>query len=472
MSYTVIMKKYNTSIFIFRKDFRLQDNTGLIAALQQSKTVIRIFIFTPEQVMNNQYASNNCIQFMVESLAELDDELKHKVNSRLFYFFGRSNNVIKQILTDTIIDAIFVNRDYTPYSKLRDEQINKICLKKKLDFQSYEDALLHDINTIKNGSGETYVKFTPYFDNAKKVKVHPPQKNTYHNYYNKKNIIHGELSGNVDDFYIKNNDLAVRGGRKNADKILHAIKKFNSYNVNRNYFNHNITRLSAYIKFGVVSIRELYYLFKKKLTSKNDLIKQLFWRDFYYNIMDNNPQIMSAACFKPEYEKIPWITYVSASANDKIMWKKWCDGTTGFPIVDAAMRELNTTGYMHNRGRMIVACFLTKNMFWHFSYGVKYFAQKLVDYDPSNNNGGWQWSASCGVDSMPYFRVFNPWIQSAKYDKNCTYIKKWIPELKNISNSHIHKWFVYFNKYNIYHQPMLDVTTTSKKAIETFKKYL
>ena len=468
------MIKYNTSIFIFRKDYRLQDNTGLIQALRMSKVVIPIFIFSPEQISNNSYASSNAIQFMVESLIELDNELRHKVNSRLFYFFGKPHEMIKKILKHKIIDAIFVNMDYTPYSKLRDEKIKKICVKDKIDFLQFEDSLLNDVGSIKNGSGATYVKFTPYYNTAKKLKVILPTKNNYTNYYHKRNTITNEFFGDLHDFYEHNDNISVNGGRKNAEKILHNLKKFHNYNTSRNFMNLNTTRLSAYIKFGVVSIREVYHVFKKVLGPKNDLIKQLYWRDFYYNIMDSYPHIISSKlkCFKPNYEKVPWITYDTANASDKQMWHKWCKGETGFPIIDAAMRELNTTGYMHNRGRMIVACFLTKNMFWHFSYGEKYFAQHLVDYDPSNNNGGWQWASGSGVDSMPYFRIFNPWTQAEKYDKDCNYIKKWVKELKDVPCAHIHKWFLHYDKYDVYYEPMLDYSESSKRAIKMFKKYL
>jgi deoxyribodipyrimidine photo-lyase len=468
------MKKYNTSIFIFRKDYRLYDNTALIAALKDSKSVIPIFIFTPQQIINNKYKSNNAIQFMIESLTELNNELKQTTNSRLFYFFGEPSKILKQILTNIEIEAVFTNRDYTPYSKNRDEHIKNVCKNNKVDFVQYEDSLLNNVGSVTNTSNQIYVKFTPYFNAAKKLKVREPIKNNYRNYYPGRNKIKGEFTKDIHKFYDYNDKLSVNGGRSLALKVLNSLPKFKTYNKDRNFLDKNTTHLSAYIKFGVVSIREVYHKFKKILGNTNDLIKQLYWRDFYHNIMEYHPNILSDdnKCFKPEYEKVPWTTYNDATIKEKEKWRKWCEGTTGFPIVDAAMRQLNTTGYMHNRGRMIVASFLTKNMFWHFKEGEKYFAQNLVDYDPANNNGGWQWCSSSGVDSMPYFRIFNPWLQSLKYDTDCEYIKKWVPELKDVPNKHIHKWYENYKEYDIYYEPMLDAKETAEKAIVSFKKHL
>ena len=188
-----IMKKYNKSLFIFRKDYRLYDNTALIASLQKSKTVIPVFIFTPEQLIKNEYKSNNCIQFMIESLTDLDNELRQNTNSRLFYFFGEPSKIIKKILESLVIDAIFTNRDYTPYSKNRDENINNICLINKIDFVQYEDCLLNNVGKIKNSSGNIYVKFTPYFNTAKKSKIRDPIKNNHKNFYPKRNKINNEF---------------------------------------------------------------------------------------------------------------------------------------------------------------------------------------------------------------------------------------------------------------------------------------
>lgn len=468
------MKKYNKSIFIFRRDYRLTDNVGLMMALKESKFVIPMFIFTPTQITDNKYKSDNAIQFMIESLEELNNDLKHLMKSRLFYFFGEPHTILKKIINDIDVDAIYTNRDYTPYSKSRDEHIQKLCEQNKIKFLQFEDSLLNGVGTVKNVSGNIYTKFTPYFNNARKVNVSSPVKNNYKNYYGGRNKIAGEFTNDIHKLYTYNKDIAVRGGRSYGLDILNKLQKFKGYNKDRNFFGHQTTRLSAYIKFGVVSIREVYHKFKTVLGNSNDLIKQLYWRDFYYNIMEFYPNVLSVnnRCFKESYQKVPWITYKTATKAEKEMWNKWCEGSTGIPMVDASMRELNNTGFMHNRGRMIVASFLTKNMFWFFGEGEKYFAQNLVDYDPSNNSGGWQFCSGSGVDSMPYFRTFNPWIQGFKYDNDCAYIKKWIPELKNVPQKHIHKWFMYHDQYEVYCKPMLDASNTAKEAIKKLKKHI
>ncbi len=210
---------------------------------------------------------------------------------------------------------------------------------------------------------------------------------------------------------------------------------------------------------------------------KNDLIKQLYWREFYYNILDRYPNTLNTTPknkgLKKQYDKIKFITYKTATLNQKKQWYKWCDGLTGFPIVDAGMRELVTTGYMKNRVRMVVASLLIKNMFWHYLEGEKYFAQKLVDYDPANNIGGWGWVSGSHADSQPYFRIFNPFLQSLTHDIDCKYIKKWIPELKEVKNKHIHGWDKYYMLYKVkYPEPMLDYTTTAQKTILKYKTAL
>lgn len=472
------MKVYNKSVFIFRRDYRLHDNTGLIEALKKSITVIPIFILTPEQLVHNEYKSDNAVQFMIESLEDLDNQLKEK-GSRLFYFYGTPASVIKKILNnDKNIDAVFVNRDYTPYSKKRDTEIEEVCKKSKRTFESYEDYLLHPVGSIRSGSDEIYVKFTPFFRVASKVKVNDVTKNNYSNYLGRKSKIEGEYTGSKKKFYKENENIAVHGGRDLGLKILAGIEKFKNYNKDRNTLAKPTTRLSAYIKFGCVSIREVYHKIKDKLGMKNDLIKQLYWREFYCNILEYHPNTLSTNWkeknLKDNYKNVPWITYKTANSEQKKQWEAWINGTTGFPSVDSAMRELNTSGFMHNRGRLIVSSFLVKNLFFHYAEGEKYFAQTLFDYDPSNNLGGWGWISGSHVDTQPYFRVLSPVSQSLRFDPDCLYIKKWIPELKDVPNDHIHEWHKYYHLYPKikYPKPIIDYSSTAKKAIEKYKKAL
>lgn len=470
------MKQYKTSIFIFRRDYRLTDNTGLIKALKLSETVVPCFIFTPEQLIDNDYKSNNCVQFMIESLEDLDSQLNNK-GSRLFYFFDDPVSTLKDVIKDVKIDAMFVNMDYTPYSKRRDSGIRDLCEKNNIMFHSIEDALLQPVGTILNGSKERYSKFTPFFNTAKKIKVRHIEKNKFTNYYGKDNKIKKEFKGDIHQFYKKNPDLAVHGGRNLAKKILGKIDIFKNYNKERNIVAKQTTRLSAYIKFGCVSIREVYYKIKEELGG-NDLIKQLYWREFYYHVGDaNTEKIEKKLNFKSVYDKVPWITYKTATETEKKMFHAWCDGMTGFPIVDAGMRQLNTTGFMENRTRLIVASFLVKDMFWTPFDGDKYFSQNLVDIDLIVNCGSignWAWVSGGGTDTQPFFRVFSPVKQSMKYDPECIYIKRWIPELKDVLNDHIHQWDQYYEKYpNVkYPKPILDHSKMVDKAVKKYKKAL
>jgi deoxyribodipyrimidine photo-lyase len=469
--------KYKTSIFIFRRDLRLEDNTGLIKALKNSDNVIPIFIFTPEQLKDNDYKSNNCVQFMVESLIELNNELL-KYKSKLYFFYGTPHIILDKIMKNIEIDALYVNMDYTPYSVNRDNLIKNVCDKYDIQFNTCEDILLNNINSILTGSNDIYTKFTPYFNKAKSYPVRNVSSNKYKNYINNKFKIVHEYVKNLNNLYNTNIKI-IGGGRKNALNILNNIVLFKKYNKERNILSIKTTRLSAYIKFGCISIREVYSIFKKKLGQHNDLIKQLYWRDFYYNVTYNNPYVLSEPDnrnFKEKYNKIPWLTYNNAPKKTHNLWISWCNGTTGFPIVDACMRELNNTGFMHNRGRLITSNFLTKLLMWHWKDGEKYFGQNLVDYDPIINNGNWQWSAGSGVDAQPYFRIFNPWTQGEKFDPDCIYIKKWVPELNNVDNKHIHNWTTFCTNpqyKNIkYHKPIINYEENRKKCLEIFKKAL
>ena len=447
---------YNKSLFIFRRAFRLEDNTALIQALKNSKEVIPIFIFTPEQVDKNKYKSNNAIQFMIESLIELDKELKKK-KSNLNYFYDEID-ILDKIIKKENIDAIYVNMDYTKYSTDRDKKIEKICKKKNIDFKVFEDILLLDIGTIRTNNN-IYKKFTPYFKKAKLKKIRNIQKNNYNNYF-KKSI---STFKNIKQFYKENNNISVRGGRSNALKILKNLLEFKNYNTDRNLLSLQTTRLSAYNKFGCISIREVYHSLKKVLSNSNQLFTQLHWRDFYYNIAYFYPHVFKGA-MKEKYNNLKW-------DNNTTYFNKWKKGETGYPIVDAGMREMNETGYMHNRARLITSNFLIKLLLIDWRKGEQYYATQLVDYDPSVNNGNWQWGAGSGADSQPYFRIFNPWLQSKKFDKECEYIKKWLPELKDVDNKDIHNWEINYKDYSInYPKPIIDYKSQKEKSIVMYKK--
>lgn len=455
-------KKYKLGIHIFTRDLRLNDNTTLLSALNECNLILPIFILNPEQLSNkNEYKSNNCIQFMCDCLYDLNKSL-NKYGSRLFLFYGEPQKIIKDLIKlNENIESVYMNKDYTPFAISREKSIREVCKKSKINFTVMEDYLLTGCDLVLNGSGKTYVKFTPFLNNAKKLKVKKDIKNNFKNYVNKKIKFKNEYTDEINDFFEYNNKIWVEGGREIAIKILKKISDYKKYNESRDIPIQKTTNLSAYLKFNVVSIREVYWYFKKNLPNNSKLIDQLYWRDFYMIIMYNNKVINH----NMNNYTIKW------SKNTKL-FKLWTQGKTGYPIVDAGMRQLNETGYMHNRVRMIVGSCLVKILHIDWREGEKYFASKLVDSDPSNNNGGWQWCAGTGTDSQPYFRYLNPWTQAEKFDKDCKYIKKYVSELKNVPNKDIHDWNNKYENYNVnYPKPIFDnVTERVKLAIKMYKK--
>lgn len=464
-----------TTIFIFRRDLRLNDNKGLIHALGTKQKVLPIFILTPEQLSKtNKYKSDNAVQFMMESIRELNDQLKSK-GSRLRLFYGKPQQVLDKLLNKLHnVNTVIANMDYTPYARLRDQQLNKVCKDYDVKFILTEDYLLNPVASILTGNKNVYTKFTPYWRKASKISVNKPQNitGTRLNYWPARKIISGEFKiGSLHKFYRENPNLLHNGGRINGLRQLKLSKKQTNYNKNRNYLDLKTTELSAHIKFGTVSIREVYWYFKQVLKDNSkDLIKQLYWREFYSNVTWGYPQVLQGQSLKPNYDRIRWRTGDKA----KRWFKLWTLGQTGFPIVDAGMRQMNTTGFMHNRCRMIVASFLVKTLLIDWRVGERYFAKTLYDYDPSNNNGGWTWVSGGGADSQPYFRIFNPWNQSKKHDPDCVYIKHWIPELKKVESKAIHQWYEYYSDYKgiKYPKPIVDYKIEKNKALSAYKKVL
>ncbi|MFW9851720.1 MAG: cryptochrome/photolyase family protein [Candidatus Thorarchaeota archaeon] len=422
-------KRYKKSVFIFRRDLRLGDNTALIEALDSSIEVMPCFIIDPF-ILRRRSKNKYLLEFFTETLEELIGYLQLKGTS-LSLFKGKPSNVVQEIIKKDEIDAIFVNRDYTPYSIDRDKSIKEICSKNQIPFYQLNDYLLNEPEEVLTVKGTPYTVFTPYFRKASVNSVRYPRKNETDNYST-------DILGKIDyleEISIDNKSMiAIKPGRKECLEILKNIPKYVNYELERNFPSiKGTTHLSPHLKFGSCSIREAYHNIRTSLGKDHSLIKQLYWRDFFTQIGYYFPRIYRRA-FREKYNQIKW------QKKDK-SFEAWCKGKTGFPIVDAGMRELNLTGYMHNRIRMIVASFLTKDLHIDWRRGEKYFANKLVDFDLSVNNGNWQWAASTGCDAQPYFRIFNPWLQQKKYDPKCIYIKKWIPELENVEINLIHNWF-------------------------------
>ncbi len=460
---------FEKSLFIFRRDLRLDDNIGLVRSLQESKKVIPVFIFDPNQITSkNKFKSNNALQFMFDSLQDLERQLQ-KINAKLYVFYGKPEQIINNLIAKEKIGAVFVNEDYTPYSKARDCKIKKICNKLNVSFKSYTDLILNAPNQILKKDLTPYTIFTPFFKKSIQNTVPKPINLSTTNFYRNEIKQATQLAAVIKKFMLLSNKVATKnkialtGGRNNALKILQNIKNFKNYKIEHDIPDLSATtKLSAHNKFGTVSIREVYHKTAALLGKDHPLIRQLYWRDFFTHIAYNFPHIFGHE-FNQKYKNIKW-------DYDKEKFQSWCNGKTGFPIVDAGMRELNATGFMQNRVRMITASFLIKDLHIDWRLGEKYFATKLVDYDPSVNNGNWQWVASTGCDAQPYFRIFNPWIQQKKFDPECNYIKKWIPELKKADPKDIHALFKPNKFIKNYPRPIVDHGIESKDAISRFRK--
>jgi len=458
-------KKYHLALHIFRRDLRLEDNTALIRALELSVEVIPCFILDERQIVNNPYKSDNALIFMMNSLLELNSQLLKK-GSRLYVFKGIAEEVVEKLLLSIQIQAVFFNRDYTPFANKRDEAIKAVCKAKGVDCNIYADALLNEPETVTKNDGTPYTVYTHYLKKARMFAVSTPVVNRYTNYY--KGEVPGALSGEQLHSLVTytNNALFLRGGRTEALTLLSAIKDLTNYKETRNYpYVKGTSHLSAHIKFGTVSIREVFYT-AKQYHADSTFINELYWRDFFTSIAWYFPHVFGKP-FYARYESLRW-------SDDELHFKKWKNGLTGFPIVDAGMRQLNTTGWMHNRIRMIVASFLVKDLHIDWRWGEQYFATRLIDYDPAVNNGNWQWAASTGCDAVPYFRVFNPWLQQKKYDPECIYIKHWIPELGNFTAKDIHNWYnVDYNcdypKPVINHKQESAITKQMYKEVSTIR---
>ena len=445
------MHKYKKTLFIFRRDLRLEDNTGLINALNNSDEVIPCFIIDAE-IMNKSKKSEFRIKFLNESLMDLDGQLSKKKSS-LKIFKGKTKEMVKKIISEQKIDGVFLNGDYTRFAQKKEKEIKKICNEYKIDFNKHADYLLHIPDEIHTKEQKPYTVYSHFFRTAKTIPVRNRLKNNFSNYY------HGKIKGEV-SLELKEKNMV--GGRGNAIKILKSIKQFRDYQKTRDYPDlDKTTRLSAHIRFGTVSIREVYHAIKENFGVGHILIGEIYWREFFTYVLHYFPNSKFKP-FKKKFENIQW----SQNRQDYLTW---CKGETGFPIVDAGMRQLNQTGFMHNRIRMITASFLTKDLHIDWKWGERYFAEKLVDYDPAVNAGNWQWAASTGCDAVPYFRIFNPWLQQEKFDSNCSYIKKWIPELEKMQSDEIHNLWKIHREGLAYPNPICDHKMEASRAKHIFK---
>lgn len=463
-------KIYRNGLFLFTRDLRIEDNVGLNMAGGTCDNVYTVFIFTPEQVSDNPFKSENAVQFMIESLKSLEKSIKNK-GGQLIILYGKPENELLKLIKELNIEAVFMSKEVTKYGKDRFSKFAKVCKSLEVCLSQWNDFYLIEPGTIFGSSGKPYVKFSPYYKKIiedTKLSFREPITSRKINF--KKAQISNEISltSAMSRFGGKGSEhRLVHGGREEALKKLKSIgSRVSEYEATRNDLEDQTTHLSAYIKFGCISVRESYVAFKEKLDKKasTSLIRQLIWRDFYAQVMCNNPNVL----FKPMNEKYDEIKWSNASSR----LKAWEQGRTGFPIVDAGMREMNNTGYMHNRARLIAGSFLPKTLLINWQKGEKYFAKTLTDYDPASNNGNWQWVAGSGSDSQPYFRILNPFLQSKKYDPQASYIKKWIPELEKVPANDIHNWDKKHVDYKdiSYLAPIVDYSEQKKKVLEAYSQ--
>ncbi len=404
-----------SAVFWFRRDLRFEDNCALYHALNENDTVIPIFIFDTKILNKFENKSDARVQFIYNELNNLNLKLIREFNSGITIYYGESVEIFKQILTTDNISSIYANSDYEPYSTERDSQIAKLAEYHNITFNLYKDQVIFEKSEILNQSGKTYSVFTPY---SKQWKSALSKSEIPH--YNSEKLLYKFKKNNVNSFP----ELKTLGFNK--VEINYPEREIKE-NIIRNYHENRdfpavegTSRLSLHLRFGTVSIRQSI---RKAIELNEKWLDELIWREFYMMILWNFPQVVTRS-FKAHYDSINW-------RNNENEFYAWCEGKTGFPIVDAGMRQLNATSFMHNRLRMVTASFLSKQLLIDWRWGEAYFAAKLLDYELASNNGGWQWAASCGCDAVPYFRIFNPDSQTKRFDPKNEFILRWIPELES-----------------------------------------
>lgn len=408
--------KPTINIFWFRRDLRLHDNAGLYHALKDGNPVLPIFIFDRNILDELEDKNDRRVEFIHLALQDIQQQLV-KMGSSLDIRYGTPPEVYNDLLNEFNIEKVFTNHDYEPYAKQRDAAIEKLLKEHGTGFHTFKDQVILEKDEVLKDDGKPYTVFTPYSRKWKAVltdfHLKPyPNKKYFGNFYKwpKHEIISLAEMG----FIAAGQPFP---GKEWLGQIIRNYKEQRDIPSIQ-----GTSKLSVHLRFGTISIRVL----AAEAGALNEtFLNELIWRDFYHMILWHFPKVVGHA-FKAEYDLIKW-------RNNEKEFAAWCNGQTGYPIVDAGMRELNTTGFMHNRVRMIVASFLTKHLLIDWRWGEAYFAKKLLDFDLAANNGGWQWAAGSGCDAAPYFRVFNPYLQTQKFDPELKYIRKWIPELDELT---------------------------------------
>lgn len=423
-----------TTLFWFRRDLRVTDNAGLYHALRETKNVLPIFIFDKQILNKLEDKSDKRVHFIHHTLSDLKHQLEAS-GSSLVVLHGNPVEIFKKINPK----AVYTNHDYEPYARKRDEQVATILKKNGSVLKTYKDQVIFEKDEVLKDDGSPYTIFTP-FSKKWKARLTPFFYKSYpmEKYFNSFKKIKPLPFPSLAEIGFRETSAAFpeRSIRQSIIENYHNTRDIPSQP--------GTSRLSVHLRFGTVSIRKLVQVALKK----NDTwLNELIWRDFYHTILWHFPEVDKA--FKRQYDSIKW-------RNNEKEFKAWCEGKTGYAIVDAGMRELNETGFMHNRVRMITASFLTKHLLIDWRWGEAYFAKKLLDFDLAANNGGWQWAAGSGCDAAPYFRVFNPYLQTKKFDPDLKYIKKWVPEVDSSD----------------YPKPIIDHDLARKRVLKVYKEAL
>lgn len=424
-----------------RRDLRLQDHAALYHALKNNTDVLPLFIFD-ENILTELPDYDRRVDFIHQVLENLKSQLR-RMGSDILIEFGTPENVWKKLIDDYKPEAVYANHDYEPYARERDGRIKEILASRQIPFYTFKDQTIFEKDEILKDDGSPYTVFTPYSKRWKEklkpfyYKSYPTEK-----YFSSLKKINEPFKFPILDILgFRKTDIEFKEPELPAEELLLLYKERRDFPGI-----HGTSRMSIHLRFGTISIRKLVQHALK--VGSESFLNELIWRDFYMMILWHFPHVVHSA-FKKEYDEIPW-------QNNEVYFERWTMGKTGIPMVDAGMRELTATGYMHNRVRMITASFLTKNLLIDWRWGEAWFARLLNDFDLSANNGGWQWSASTGCDAAPYFRIFNPIEQQKKFDPEFKYIKKWIPEFGTPD----------------YPAPMIDLKATRERAIQVFSSVL
>ena len=427
------------NIFWFRRDLRLHDNAGLYHALKKGKPLVPVFIFDRNILDELEDRHDRRIEFIHSSLQEIQ-QLLLITSSTLDVRYGYPNEIWKQLVRDYKIENVYTNHDYESYAKSRDEEVAKFLKANGISFYSFKDQVIFEKAEIVKDDGKPYTVFTPYSRKWKTtlnnfyLSSYPTEKFFFNFFRQQKKALPSLAQMN---FKSSGHVYPIKDWK--TETIKH-------YNEQRDIpAIEGTSRLSVHLRFGTISIRQLAREARKL---NETFLNELTWRDFYQMILWHFPHVV-ANSFKPEYDKIKW-------RNNEEEFDAWCKGQTGYPIVDAGMRELNETGFMHNRVRMIVASFLTKHLLIDWRWGETYFAKKLLDFDLAANNGGWQWAAGSGCDAAPYFRIFNPYLQTKRFDPDLKYIRKWVSEFEELT----------------YPQPIVEHEFARRRCLEVYGKTL